>query len=146
MRERSLSRGSRSGAGALAALLAALAACGGGGGARPAEGPGALASSSCPPADSVGAVTPENADIAIIATVEIDELRVVEAPRAATEFPARTVAVECDERRNLERPVRAGRTYRDVRIDYRLMTRVDSAAVLRALADSVAARDTTRRP
>lgn len=119
--------------------LLLLAACGGGGGARPADGPGALTSSSCPPADSAGAVTPENADVAILATVRIDELRVEEAPRTTTELPSGPPAhiVECDERVNLERPVRAGRTYRNVEIRYRLMTRVDTAAA-RATVDSAA--------
>jgi hypothetical protein len=127
--------------------LLLLAACGGGG-ARPAEGPGALTSSNCPPADSAGAVTPQNADVAILATVRIEQLRVEEAPRTATELPSSTPVqiVECDERVNLERPVRAGRTYRNVEIRYRLMTRIDTAAARAAVDSAVARADTARRP
>lgn len=145
-------------AGVACALL--LAACGGG--ARPGgaeTGPAAslasdsapgLAAAECAAADSAGAVTLADADIAIVAEVRARSVQHREAPRAGVSFPAGTPAdtVSCDTRRNLERPVRAGRTYRDVEVRYRAMFRIDTAAVLRAVADSAAraAGDTARVP
>ncbi|HEU0053459.1 MAG TPA: hypothetical protein VFQ39_09795, partial [Longimicrobium sp.] len=81
-----------------------------------------------------------DADIAITATVRARELRHAEAPRTETRITGTALAdsLSCDTRSNLERPARAGRTYRDVRIDYRLRVRIDTAAAIGA--------DTTGRP
>jgi hypothetical protein len=137
--------------------LLAFAACGGGGarpGAEATAGPSAAsaldvgrtaAAAPCP-ADTIPAA---EADIAFDATVRIESLEHRERPRTRVAFPGETPAdtLSCDARRNLERPVRAGRTYRDVQLDYRLRVRLDTAAVLRAIADSAAAvPDTARRP
>lgn len=129
--------------------LALLSACGGsGGGARPAEGPEARqASAIC--AAAADTVAAADAVIAIDATVRAEALEHRVEPRASVRFSGDTPAdtLSCSERRNLDRPVRAGRTYRDVQIDYHLRVRLDTAAVFRAVADSVAAvRDTARRP
>jgi hypothetical protein len=130
-----------------AALLAAIAACGGGG-ARPAEGPRAdalaaadSAGRACPPVDSAAL---RSADIVVEATVQAREVRFREAPRGSVKFPGAGArdTLSCDVRANLDRPVRPGRTYRNVRVDYRLMVRLDSAA---APADS-ARPDSVRRP
>ena len=149
--------GSSSWKGVLACAL--LAACGGGarGGGGAETGPAAsLASDSlsaaaeCAGADSADAVTLADADIAIVAEVRARSVRHREAPRTSVTFPGASPAdsASCDTRRNLERPVRAGRTYRDVEVRYRAMMRIDTAAVLRAVRDSAArvAGDTARVP
>lgn len=139
---------------------ALLAACGGG--ARPGgaeTGPAAplasdslsaAAAAACAAADSAEAVTLAEADIAIVAEARARSVQHREAPRTSVSFPTGTPAdtVSCDTRRNLDRPVRAGRTYRDVEVRYRAMMRIDTAAVLRAVADSAArvAGDTARVP
>jgi hypothetical protein len=136
---------------ALAAALA-LAACGGGGarsgdGAAPrlAAGDSVVGAAECPP-DSAEDVA--NADIAIVATVRARSLEHREQPRSRVDFPGAGArdTLSCDTRTNLERPVRAGRTYRDVEVRYRATVRLDTAAVLRMVDSVTAARDTARRP
>jgi len=138
-----------------AALLAVLVACGGGGGGRGADGasPRAAAADTsasvaapCPDDSAALAEAVCQADVAIVATVRAEELRHAQAPRSSVAFPGAGArdTLSCDTRRNLDRPVRAGRTYRDVEVRYRLMVRLDS---LQVVADSAAAaRDTARRP
>ncbi|HEU4451600.1 MAG TPA: hypothetical protein VFR81_01030 [Longimicrobium sp.] len=137
----------------LAALAAGLAlvACGGGGarsgdGAAPRLAAGdSAAAAECPP-DSAEDV--RNADVAIVATVRARSLEHREPPRTRVGFPGEGArdTLSCDTRTNLERPVRARRTYRDVEVRYRATVRLDTA-LARMMADSVtAARDTARRP
>ena len=137
--------------------LLALAACGGGArtGAEGPAGPSASAGSVEAGSAAAGAapcaadtIPAAEADIAFDATVRIESLEHREAPRTRASFPGETPAdtLSCDARRNLERPVRAGRTYRDVQLDYRLRVRLDTAAVLRAVDSAAAVPDTARRP
>jgi len=136
---------------ALAAALA-LAGCGGGGarsgdGAAPrlAAGDSAGVSAECPP-DSAEDV--RNADVAVVATVRARSLEHHAQPRSRVGFPGAGArdTLSCDTRSNLERPVRAGRTYRDVEVRYRATVRLDTAAVMRMVDSATAARDTARRP
>ncbi|HEX2206022.1 MAG TPA: hypothetical protein VHG91_22090 [Longimicrobium sp.] len=142
---------------AVLAGAALLAACGGGcahAGVSPSADPAAasasdsLTAAACEAADSAGAVSLADADIAIVTTVRARSVQHREAPRADVSFPGATPAdtVECDTRRNLDRPVRARRTYRDVEVRYRAMTRIDTAAVLRAVEDSARAAGAAREP
>jgi hypothetical protein len=143
---------------ARAASFAALAApwapaAGGGSGTRSgdgaaprlAAGDSAGVSAECPPdsADDVG-----NADVAIVATVRARSLEHRTQPKSRVDFPGAGVrdTLSCDKRTNLDRPVRAGRTYRDVEVRYRATVRLDTAAVLRMVDSVTAARDTARRP
>lgn len=129
------------------AALASAPACAS---SRPPAGPlpassgpvgGVAASSSCPPADSVAASAP-GAAISIRATIRADELRADSPVESSVRTGGTAVrsAVSCDERVNLDRPVRPGQTYRDVEIRYRLDVQIDSS-IARALA-----RDSVRRP
>jgi len=133
-----------------ALLLAALAAAPACAGARPPAGPlpaaagpvgNVAASSSCPPVDSVAASAPGVA-ISIRATIRADELRADSRPESSERTGGTAVrsALSCDERVNLDRPIRPGQTYRDVEIRYRLDVQIDSS-IARALA-----RDSVRRP
>jgi hypothetical protein len=86
--------------------------------------------------------------VAIVATVRARSLEHREQPRSRVGFPGAGArdTLSCDTRTNLERPVRAGRTYRDVEVRYRATVRLDTAAVLRMVDSVTAARDTARRP
>jgi hypothetical protein len=128
------------------ALLGALAACGGGarsGDVAPRLAAGDSASAACP----TDSAAPRDADLEITATVRARSLEHRVPPRADVSFPGTTGdTLSCDTRRNLERPVRAGRTYRDVEVRYRMSVRLDTA-LARLMGDSVAAgRDTARSP
>jgi hypothetical protein len=69
---------------------------------------------------------PRSADIEFIASVEADELRFDDAPETEVRFfgePGHESAAGSD-RTNLPENVEPGVTYRDVRIDYRIASRL----------------------
>jgi hypothetical protein len=69
---------------------------------------------------------PHSADIELLATVQADELRFDEAPETEVRFfgePGHESASGSD-RTNLPEKVEPGVTYRDVRVDYRLASRL----------------------
>jgi hypothetical protein len=72
---------------------------------------------------------PRDADIELVASVEADELRFDEPPETEVRFfgePGHESASGSD-RTNLPEEVEPGVTYRNVRIDYRLATRLVEA-------------------
>jgi hypothetical protein len=69
---------------------------------------------------------PHSADIEFVASLEADELRFDEPPETEVRFfgePGHESASGSD-RTNLPEKVEAGVTYRDVRVDYRLASRL----------------------
>ena len=69
---------------------------------------------------------PHSADIELVASVEADQLRFDEPPETEVRFfgePGHESASGSD-RTNLPEKVEAGVTYRNVRVDYRLATRL----------------------
>jgi hypothetical protein len=129
--------GGRRAALAAAALAALLAGCGG---ARPGgagEGASALRSTTCPAPDTA-AIPADDAAIAVAATVRAREVRFADEPRTLVSVRGDSAArASCDVRRGLPRPVRAGETYRDVEVRWRLAVPLDSAG---APADSLRPR------
>jgi hypothetical protein len=72
---------------------------------------------------------PRAADIEFVASIEADELRFDEAPETDVRFfgePGHESASGAD-RTNLPEKVEPGVTYRNVRVDYRLATRLVEA-------------------
>ncbi|MDB4951069.1 MAG: hypothetical protein JWM27_3718 [Gemmatimonadetes bacterium] len=144
----------RTPAGVLAGVcLVAMVACGGRGSASPSphrvEARSGLAmadtawgSGGCALVDSMGtAPTAANADVAIVAHVHAQSVRVERAENVRASFPGQGArdTVSCVVRTNLPHPLQPGRTYHDVTLDLRILTRFDTAAVR-------AAADTTARP
>jgi hypothetical protein len=69
---------------------------------------------------------PHSADIELLATVQADELRFEQAPETEVRFfgePGHESASGSD-RTNIPKKVEPGVTYRDVRVDYRLASRL----------------------
>jgi hypothetical protein len=69
---------------------------------------------------------PHSADIELLATVQADELRFDQAPETEVRFfgePGHESASGSD-RTNLPEKVEPGVTYRDLRVDYRLASRL----------------------
>lgn len=69
---------------------------------------------------------PRSPDIEFTASVQADELRFVEPPETDVRFfgePGHESAAGSD-RTNLPEPVQVGVTYRNVRVDYRLASRL----------------------
>jgi hypothetical protein len=69
---------------------------------------------------------PHPADIELLATVQADELRFEQAPETEVRFfgePGHESASGSD-RTNIPKKVEPGVTYRDVRVDYRLASRL----------------------
>lgn len=69
---------------------------------------------------------PHSADIELLATVQADKLRFDQAPKTEIRFfgePGHESASGSD-RTNLPERVEPGVTYRDVRVDYRLASRL----------------------
>ena len=124
---------------ALAAALL-LAACGGASrGAAPAAAAGmardTLSAACAAPDTAADALV----GIAIDATVRAKEVQFREAPRTGVRLSGTpgTGTLSCTQRTNLPRPVRAGETYRDVEVRWRLRATTDTARL--PGADSAAA-------
>jgi hypothetical protein len=90
---------------------------------------------------------PRAADIELVASVEADELRFDEPPKTEVRFfgePGHESASGSD-RTNLPEKVEPGVTYRNVRIEYRLATRL-AEPTSDARKQALGARPNDRRP
>jgi len=138
----------------IAALVGVSVGCGSARGHASAPQPvepasaSALASAAsgggCALADSAQAVPEvENADVAIVAHVHAQRVRVDRREGVAVSFPGRGArdTVSCVVRSNLPHPLQPGRTYRDVDLTLRILTRFDTTQTATQSTDS-----TTRRP
>jgi hypothetical protein len=103
------------------------------------------AASTCPAAaadsarrDTAGA----RADVVILASVTIDELRFNTEPRARLRVPGcpEGEGLRVLERRNLPERVQPGVTYRDVRVSVQILGALNAACIAALAGDTAAAR------